>query len=136
MAAARAHHVATVIRPALEGGRDVVCDRFAGSSIAYQGYGRGLAPDEVASVSAWAAAGLEPDTVILLEVDPEVAAARRSSDPGARSDRIEDESAAFHARVAQGFRALAAARPRVWRVVDGSGTPDEVAAAIRRALHS
>lgn len=137
MAAARAHHVATVIRPALESGRDVVCDRFAGSSIAYQGYGRGLPVEDVATISTWATAGLQPDRVILLEVDRDLAAGRRSrraSDPGEKGDRIEDEPPDFHARVEAGFRDLAAANRQTWRIVDGSGTPDEVAERVRVAV--
>jgi dTMP kinase len=136
MLAARAQHVEEVIRPAVESGRDVVCDRFSGSTIAYQGYGRGLDPAELAGLSRWAAAGLEPDVVVLLQVPPSVAAARRSSrnpDPGG-ADRIEGEEAAFFARIEDGFQALAAADPARWRVVDGAGTVDEVAGRVAEAV--
>ena len=132
MLAARAQHVEEVIRPALAAGRDVVCDRFSGSTIAYQGYGRGLDPAELASLSSWAAAGLEPDLVLLLQVDASTARARA----GARSgpDRIEAEPAAFFDRIDAGFATLAAADPTRWRVVDGSGTVDEVADRVAAAF--
>ncbi len=122
MAADRAQHVAEVIEPALIGGRDVVCDRFIGSSIAYQGYGRGLDVDIVRAVSGWAAAGLWPDVVVLLHVPEEVALQRTG---GAR-DRIEAAGRDFHRRVSDGFLAQAEDEPDTWVVVDGTGTVDEV----------
>lgn len=136
MLAARAQHVTEVIEPALARGDDVVCDRYSGSTIAYQGHGRGLAVAELEWLSGWAAAGLVPDRVVLLAVPTEVAAARlhRRSLPSAGSagsaglrDRMEREGDDFFARVAAGFAALAAADPYRWRVVDGTGRPDEVA---------
>jgi dTMP kinase len=130
--AARAQHVAEVINPALAGGRHVVCDRFSGSTIAYQGYGRGLDPLELANLSTWASAGREPDRVILLRTSAAVAAdrlARRAGGP----DRMEGEGAAFFTQVDEGYAALAAADPRRWRVVDGAGTVDEVAARVAAA---
>jgi dTMP kinase len=130
--AARAQHVDEVIRPALAGGRDVVCDRFAGSTLAYQGWGRGLDVSALAELSAWATGGLEPDRVILLSVTAEEAAARLAGRGGA--DRMEGEEAAFFARVAAGYASLAAADPVRWRVVDGAGTLDEVAARVVAAL--
>ena len=131
MLAARAQHVDEVIAPALAAGRDVVCDRFSGSTIAYQGYGRGLDPTELGRLSSWAAAGLEPDRVILLVVDPAEARARRIGRGGA--DRMEGEGDGFFARIDAGFAALAAADPQRWRTVDGSGAPDEVAARVLAA---
>ncbi|MEI2697327.1 MAG: dTMP kinase [Microthrixaceae bacterium] len=122
MAADRAQHVAEVIEPALFSGRDVVCDRFIGSSIAYQGFGRGLDVDIVRAVSGWAAAGLWPDVVVLLDVPEDVALGRTG---GAR-DRIEAAGVDFHRRVADGFRAQAEDEPDTWVVVDGTGTVDEV----------
>lgn len=130
--AARAQHVAEVIEPALAAGRDVVCDRFTGSTVAYQGFGRGLDPGELIELSAWAAAGREPDVVILLSVDQKEAAARLVG--RGRPDRIEGEGAAFFEKVAEGFRAQAAADPERWRTVDGNGGVDEVAARVRAAL--
>lgn len=122
MAADRAQHVAEVIEPALAAGRDVVCDRYIGSSIAYQGYGRGLDVDIVRAVSGWAAGGLWPDVVVLLEVTEEVASARL----GDARDRIEAAGSDFHRRVALGFADQARDEPDIWVVVDGSGTVDEV----------
>ena len=126
MAADRAHHVATVIQPALLRGRDVVCDRFVGSSLAYQGHGRGLGVTEVAALSAFATDGLVPDLVVLLVVAPEEARARMAA-AGAPDDRLEAAGDAFHARVAEGYAMLAAHDPDRWVVVDGTGPPDEVA---------
>jgi dTMP kinase len=123
--AARAQHVAEVIIPALAGGRNVICDRFSGSTVAYQGYGRGLSPDALARLSTWAAGGVTPDRVILLQVPASVAAERLRGRGG--TDRLEGEGAAFFDRVEQGFAAQAAADPATWRVVDGVGDPDEVA---------
>jgi dTMP kinase len=129
VAADRAHHVATVVRPALAGGRHVVTDRFIGSSLAYQAYGRGLAVDEVRRLSAWATGGLDADLVVLLDVPLPEAAARAGS-----RDRMEDEVDGFHARVADGYRELAAADPGRWVVVDGTGPVGDVAAAVWAAV--
>lgn len=122
MAAARAHHVATVIAPALDRGDDVVSDRFTPSSLAYQGYGRGLDVDAIRGLSAWATGGVEPDLVVLLTVD--------TPRMGAAADRLEAEGDAFHARVARGYTELAAADSEHWRIVDGEGTIDDVAARV------
>ncbi len=132
MAAARAEHVARVIAPALAAGRDVVCDRFSASSIAYQAYGRGLDADEVARVSRWASAGIEPDLVVLLEVDEHT---RRQRSGGPR-DRLEAAGAEFHARVAGAFAELAAADPERWIVIDTTDPVDTVAAAVLDAVRS
>ncbi len=126
----RAQHVAELVRPALERGVDVVTDRFSGSTLAYQGWGRGLDRGELERMSAWATGGLEPDLVVLLEVVPEVAAARLDRAP----DRMELAGDAFHHRVGDGYRALAAASPSRWVVVDGSGAVDDVAARVRLAV--
>ena len=134
MLAARAQHVAEVIAPALAAGRDVICDRFSGSTLAYQGYGRGLSPDSLARFSAWAADGVTPDRVILLQVPASVAADRLRSRTG--TDRLEGEGEAFFTRVATGFAALAAADPATWRVVDGVGNPDEVARRVAAAAQA
>jgi dTMP kinase len=133
MAAARAHHVATVIRPALDSGRDVVTDRYSHSSLAYQGHGRGLDLDELRDLSTWATAGLWPDVVVLLDVPGDEATARRARH-GAAPDRMEAETGDFHRRVAEGFRAMAAADPERWVVIDGTGDPDAVADRVRAAV--
>jgi dTMP kinase len=129
VAAARAQHVAEVIEPELAAGRDVVTDRFTGSSLAYQGYGRGLPLEDVRAVSTFATAGLEPDVYVLLEV-PAAEAVRRLGD---ERDRMEAAGDEFHQRVRAGYSALAAADD-AWVVVDGGGTPDEVEAAVWAAL--
>jgi dTMP kinase len=123
MAADRAQHVAELVRPALASGRTVVTDRYTGSSIAYQGYGRQLSPAEVAGLSAWATSELHPDLVVLLEVPPRVSAERTG---GAR-DRLEAAGEAFHARVHDGFLTQAMADPERWAIVDGTLPPDDVA---------
>jgi len=130
MAADRAQHVREVVEPALAAGRHVVTDRFAGSSIAYQGHGRGLDPGEVRRLSEWACDGTWPDLVVLLDLAPGVAAGRI----GSRPDRFEEEGAEFHARVAAGFRAQADAEPERWVVVDASGSVAEVAVAVHAAV--
>ena len=123
MAADRAQHVAEVIRPALARGDDVVTDRFSGSTLAYQGCGRGLDLDELAWLCRWAADGIEADLVVLLDVPAAVAARRKVG----ALDRMEAEADDFHDRVARGYRALADARRATWAVVNGAGTVEEVA---------
>jgi dTMP kinase len=130
MLADRAEHVATVIEPTLAAGQDVVCDRFSGSTLAYQGFGRGLPLAELEAMSTFAAGGLEPDLVLLLEVEPAVAAARLSGE----RDRIEAAIDGFHERVAAGFRTLAAHAARRWEVVDGSGDVETVRGRIEEIL--
>lgn len=130
MAADRAQHVARVVRPALEAGRHVVTDRFIGSSLAYQGFGRGLSVDEVLRISLWATDGIDADAIVLLDVPDEVAAARL----GEERDRLESEGADFHRRVLDGFRSLAAQDPARWIVVDGTGSVDEVAGRVAAAV--
>ncbi len=130
MAADRAQHAREVIRPALESGRHVVCDRFVASSIAYQGYGRGMPPDRIADLSAWATGGLLPDLTVLLDLPVHVAEARLSS----AKDRFEAAGPDFHERVVNGYRTMAADDPAGWVVIDGTGTIEAVAAAVRAAV--
>src|SRR5690606_4165167 len=130
MAADRAQHVAEVVRPALAGGRHVVCDRYIGSTLAYQGHGRGLPVVDLRRISAWAADQLWPDPIVLLDVPREVALGRMPATP----DRVEAAGEDFHDRVARGYRALAAADPSHWMVVDGSGPPDDVEDAVWQAV--
>jgi dTMP kinase len=127
LAADRAQHVAELVAPALTAGQDVVTDRFSGSTLAYQGYGQSLPVEDLAWLSSWASDGLEPDLVVLLDVEPLVAAARQGSRP---LDRLEARDAAFHRRVRDGYRALAEADSVRWAVVDGSGSESEVAARV------
>jgi dTMP kinase len=126
MAAARAQHVHEVIEPALAAGRHVVSDRFTASSLAYQGYGRGLPLEDVAVLSRVATGGLEPDLYVLLDLAPEVAAARRTRE----HDRMEAAGDDFHRRVRAGFHALAAAAPERWLVIDGTGAIEDIAATV------
>ncbi len=131
MAADRAQHVAEVIEPALAAGSWVVTDRFSGSTFAYQGYGRGLPLDELERIVEFATHGLVPDLTVLLQVPRDVAEERRAgSDP----DRFEGEDDGFLERVAVGFSRLARAHPDRWAVVDGTGSADEVAAAVWAAV--
>jgi dTMP kinase len=132
MAADRAQHVAEVIRPALAAGRMVVTDRFAGSSLAYQSFGRGLPLDEVEQLSRWATDGVWPDVVVFLDVPESVAVSRRKADP----DRMERAGADFHERVVAGFRSVAASDPERWVTVDGTGSIEEVAVLVRDAVRS
>lgn len=131
MLAARAQHVAEVIEPALARGDDVVCDRYSGSTLAYQGYGRGLSRAELGQVNDWASNHRAPDIVILLDVPPDIARERRAS---AHPDRIEAEGDEFLRRAEAGFRQLAIADPLRWRVVDGAGTVEEVAERVWKAV--
>lgn len=130
MAADRAQHVEEVIAPTLASGRDVVCDRYSGSTLAYQGYGGGLDLDVVRDLVEVATGGLTPDVTILLDCPPDVSIRRggRTAD-----DRFESSDAAFTARVRAGFLELAAACP-TWRVVDAGTTRDVVDAAVDAAI--
>ena len=127
--AARAQLVRQVIRPALEAGTWVVSDRFSDSTLAYQGYGRGLDLGVIATANDFACEGLKPDRTFLLEVSPDVAAARcrgREEATNSPADRIERAGEAFHARLRQGFEKLAEAEPSRIVRVQADGTPDEV----------
>jgi dTMP kinase len=127
MAADRAQHVEEIVRPALAAGTDVVTDRYSGSTLAYQGFGRRMDVDRLRALSGWAAGGLEPDLVVLLEVPPDVVAARLG---GRVLDRMEREGTSFHDRVRAGYRTLAGADPARWRIVDGRGAVAEVHARV------
>lgn len=135
--AARAQLVRNVIKPALESGKWVLSDRFSDSTFAYQGYGRGLDLDVLAVANDFACEGLKPDLTLLLDVPPEVAAARmrrRESETNTTADRIELAGDEFHSRLREGFRELAAAEPDRIVTVDASGTPDEVWEIVCRSL--
>lgn len=132
-AADRAHHVATVVRPALERGEVVLQDRYLDSSVAYQGAGRVLDGDEVRNLSLWAAEGALPDLTVLLDLDPESARVRLDS-ADKPFDRLEAEKTEFHARVRESFLALAAAEPERFLVVDAAATPEVIAAQIRERV--
>lgn len=129
-AAARAQHVAEVVRPALERGALVVSDRYIDSSLAYQGYARGLGEEDVIRLNAWATDELFPDLAILLHLDPEVGLARTHGDP----DRIEQEDVAFHRKVGEAYLALARAYPSRFAVVAATGSIEQVHRQIEAAI--
>ena len=129
MLADRAQHVAQVIRPSLNRGGIVICDRYADSSVAYQGYGRGLDVPEIMRLNSWATDGLRPDLTVLLDLDPAVGLARQNE-----RNVMEEQSLAFHARVRAGFLALAEAAPAQWRVLDAARPMEAVHADIWAAI--
>lgn len=135
--ASRAQLVAEVIQPALGAGQVVLCDRFTDSTVAYQGYGRGLDPQVIAHLNAVAAAGLQPDLTFLLDLDPVVGLRRVAQRaPGAheRCDRLEAEVLEFHQRVRAGYRALAAREPGRIVLLDAAQAPQEIEGHIRRRV--
>jgi dTMP kinase len=127
--AARAQLVTEVIRPAIDEGRDVVCDRFGDSSVAYQGTARGLGAERVEELCDLATGGLWPDLTVLLRLHPEVAAERIAAE-GRAADRFEGEGMELQRRVAEGYEDVAARHPDRVRVVDASGDPDTVHGAV------
>jgi dTMP kinase len=131
VAADRAQHLAEVVRPALDRGEHVVSDRSVYSTLAYQGYGRGLPVDEVRKVNEWAIGSTWPDLVILLVTD-DATLERRMNER--ELDRIEQAGTDFHRRVREGFAEMAAADPTRWYVVDASTPADETAATIRQVV--
>ena len=131
LAADRAQHVEEVIRPALDAGTDVVCDRYMGSYLAYQGYGRGLDLEFLRGLSTWAAEALLPDLVVLLDISPERARVRASEQR--KKDRFEAAGASFQHQVREGYLKLAGEQPELWVVVDADRDPDEVSASVRQA---
>ncbi|MFJ4046539.1 dTMP kinase [Microbacterium sp. NPDC089987] len=132
-AADRAHHVATVVRPALARGEVVIQDRYLDSSVAYQGAGRVLDATEVRDLSLWATEGELPDLTVLLDLDPSTARHRLDADDKP-FDRLEAEKEDFHARVRSAYLALAAAEPQRFLVVDASLDPDDIAVLIRARM--
>lgn len=135
----RAQHVSTVIRSALAQDRVVICDRFADSTVVYQGYGRGLEPSLLRQLNDTAVQGLWPDATVLLDLDPEQglrrALARNMRENKARTEgRFEAESLAFHTRVREGYLTWAALNRERFLVVDAGRTPEQVFAAILRGL--
>ena len=129
-AASRAQTVAGVIRPALAEGKIVISDRYVDSSLAYQGWARGLGEADILSLNVWATQGLFPDLVILLHVEPERGLLRSTSVP----DRMELEGEDFHAKVADAYLKIAEEHPERFVVIEGDATPDEVFERVREAL--
>ncbi|MFC4629214.1 dTMP kinase [Promicromonospora alba] len=131
-AADRAHHVETVVRPALDRGAVVITDRYLDSSVAYQSGGRDLPGHEVEHLSLWAAKGLRPDITILLDLEPAAAAARRAGADGKGAlDRLERAGLEFHTRVRDTFLQRAAADPERWVILDAALPVDDIQAQIR-----
>ena len=116
IATARAQLVSEIIRPRLAEGQTVICDRFTPSTLAYQGYGRGLNTDAIRHVNDIATDGMSPDLIVLLDVPVEEGLGRKK---GKEKDRFESESLAFHTRVRRGYLDMAKADPKRWLVVDG-----------------
>jgi dTMP kinase len=133
-AAARSDHVERLIRPALERGAWVVCDRFLDSSRAYQGGGAGLSDADLLDLHRIGSGGLLPDLTLLVEVDPDVAAARLLARDHGAADRIGGRPAEFHARVAEAFARFALAEPARFARIDGNGSPADTHAAVMAAL--
>lgn len=135
--AARHQLVEEVIRPALERGASVVCDRFTDSTLAYQGYGAGLPLDRLRALADLATGGLRPDLTILFDLPPEEGLRRRAGGASAALTRFEsaaEHDLAFHRRVREGFLAMAAADAERWRAIDASAASEEVAAAAWAAI--
>ena len=130
-AAARGDHAARVIRPALDRGEVVVCDRYLDSSVAYQGEGRNLGTDTVRDLSLWATRDLIPDLTIVLDVDPAVGLARVE-----RPDRLEAEPLEWHSRVRQAFLEVARAAPQRYLVLDATSSPEALAELVAQAVSS
>jgi dTMP kinase len=130
----RAQNVAEVIRPALTEGRPVLCDRHVESSLAYQGYGRGLPLAAIRELAALATGGLRPDLIVLLDVSVDVGLARVGR-RGAH-DRLESEEREFHDRVRAGYRELMAEEPGRWLCLDGSGAPEAIFEKLWSALRA
>jgi len=128
--ASRAELVESRIRPALGAGQVVLCDRYTDSTLAYQGYGRGLPLDRLAEANAFATAGLQPDLTLLLDLPVEVGLRRKRE--ASETNRMEAQGLGFHRRVREGFLTLAAADPNRWRVIDATLPPGAVAQQVRQ----
>lgn len=135
----RAQHAATVVRPALERGAFVLSDRFADSTVVYQGYGRGLAIESLHSLNAMAVDGVWPDATLVFDVDVATGLSRANARNAAEGKtvaegRFEAESLAFHTSVREGFLHLAGENPARFAVIDGTKTPDAVFEAARAVV--
>ena len=128
---ARAQHVAELIRPALGAGRIVISDRYTDSTVAFQGYGRGIDLSFIDLVNRFATEGVTPDLTIIFDLEPELARARLSARPvGGLLGALDEEALDFYLRVREGYLKLAEAEPSRTRVVDASGTPEETHAKV------
>lgn len=131
--ASRAQLVAEVIRPALAEGAIVLCDRFADSTLAYQGYGRGLDLDALVQITRFATGGLQPDLSLLFDLDPQRGLQRRSSQ-GEEMNRMDLQAGAFYRRVREGYAALVRAEPDRWVVISADRPAGEIQAEVRRIV--
>jgi dTMP kinase len=132
-AASRRQNVAEVIRPALETGRVVLCDRYTDSTLAFQGFGRLLDLDRLRALNDWATGSLVPDLTLLFDIDEETGV-RRARGRGGHELRFEAEDLRFYRRVREGYLTLAVAEPKRFIVVDAHGSEDEVFARVEQAL--
>jgi dTMP kinase len=133
MVAARADLVSAVIRPALAAGRNVLCDRYTDSTLAYQGAGRGLEAGMLEGWNAVATGGLVPDLTFLFDLDPEIGLARRAS-AGVSTNRLDRESLTFHQRVRARYLELAASNPKRWIVLDATESHDQLESRVWEAV--
>ncbi len=131
--AARAQLVGQEIVPRLAAGEVVLCDRFADSTLAYQGYGHGLDLETLRLITSFATQGLKPDLTLLFDIDPEAGLRRRQAG-GEEWNRLDDYDLAFHQRVHRGYHALAAQDPERWVILDGSLAKDALQAEVRRVV--
>jgi len=133
--ASRAQHVAQLIRPALAAGKIVISDRYADSTLAYQGYGRGLDLETLRTVTAFATGGLVPDLTLYLDIPPQEGLQRRRLG-GDEWNRLDAEALEFHQRVRAGFLELVRLEPERWVVIDGTRSAEEVQAEIRALVQA
>ena len=132
-AASRRQNVVEVIRPALESGRTVLCDRYTDSTLAFQGFGRLLDLDRLRALNDWATGGLRPDLTMLFDIDEETGV-RRARGRGGNELRFEAEDLRFYRRVREGFLTLAVAEPKRFAVIDAHGSEDDVFGRVEAAL--
>lgn len=140
-AAARAQHVTETIMPALSDGKWVLCDRYTDATVAYQGFGRGLNAELIRVINGFSSRGLEPELTLLFDLPVETGlrrARKRAADsaPESAEDRFEQEEVNFHHRVRDGYLQLAKEAPKRFRIVDASGSPEEIECEVRRLLGS
>ena len=131
-AASRVQHLSDRVEPALSQGKLVVCDRYVDSSLAYQAYARGLGVDFVGKINAYALTNYRPDVTIFIDLTPEAAFLRKHG--ADENDRLEQAGMAFHKKVYEGYKKLAANEPDRIVCIDGTQTPDEVFADVLKAL--
>lgn len=132
MFAARQENLEKIIRPALEAGKWVLCDRFTDASVAYQGYGRGRSLKEIEILANFVHPDIRPDKTVIFDLPTEIAAARLSR----KLDRFEQEDADFHHRVRQGYLEIAKKEPERCVVIDAAGSPEEVAGKVLKEVSS